>query len=92
MESNTICFIIVGSTNFKRWSLIWRIVPDSHTLVNRAGGNQILLNADIHTLNSTRMEWIDEILIARVIRWSFKVDVHLHDLVVLCSESNAVIS
>jgi hypothetical protein len=63
MESYTVGLIIIGSTNLKRRSLIWGVVPDSDSFIDGASCNQVLLNADIHTLNGSRVEWADEVLI-----------------------------
>ena len=53
MESNTISFIVVRGTNLKSWSLVLLVVPDSHGLVDRASGNQVLLDTNIHTLDGS---------------------------------------
>jgi hypothetical protein len=53
MESNTVSFIVVRGANLKSWSLVLLVVPDSHGLIDRASSNQVLLDANIHTLDGS---------------------------------------
>lgn len=92
MEGYTVGLVIVRSTNLEGWSLVLLVVPNSYSLVNRASGYKVLLDANIHTLDSSRVEWVDKILILGVIRGSLKINIDLHDLIVFSGENNAVIS
>jgi len=49
MEGNTVGFVWVLLTDLKSWRV--GVVPDSHRLVGGAGGDEVLLDADVHALN-----------------------------------------
>jgi hypothetical protein len=54
MECHTVGLIVVGSADLESWSLVLTlIIPNSHSLIDGAGCNQIFLDADVHTLNSS---------------------------------------
>ena len=91
MEGNTVSLVIEELTNLKLGSLIRSIVPDPYSLIDRASYHKVLLDADVHALDSSGVERIDEILILLVVRGSLKVDSHFHDLIVFGSEHNAVV-
>ena len=68
MESNTVGLVVVRSADLKSWGLILSlIVPNSHSLIDRASSNQVLLDTDIHALDSSRVKWVDKVLILGVI-------------------------
>lgn len=67
MESNTVSLIIEELANLKRRSLVWSIVPNSDSLINRASNNKILLDANIHSLDGSGMEWVNEILVLLIV-------------------------
>lgn len=48
VEGNTVGFILESLTDLK---LRWIVVPYSHSLVDRASGNKIFLDAHVHALN-----------------------------------------
>jgi len=90
VEGYTVGLVVEELTNLKlRRS---GIVPDPNSLVDGAGGDEVFLHTDIHPLDGSAMEGEDEVFILGVVRWPLKVDVDLHDLVVLSSEDDAVVS
>ena len=65
MESHTVGLVVEQLTNLKlRRS---GVVPDPNSLVNGAGGDEVLLHADIHALDGSAMEWEYEVFILGVV-------------------------
>lgn len=91
MESHTVSIIVIGFTDLQG---CWRnaVVPDSDTFVCRASGNQVFLDAGVHTFDLSRMERAYKIFILGVIQRLFNIDANLHKLVVFSSKDNAIIS
>lgn len=58
------------------------IVPDTHSLISTASAHKLLLDADIHSVDATRMEGEDEILILSIISWAFNINWDSHQLIV----------
>lgn len=83
MKSQTEGFILKALTNFQSLLLI---IPNSNCFIDTASTNQMLLNADIHSMDGSWVEWIDQILVFSIIRWSFDVNSYLHNLVVFSGE------
>lgn len=51
VECYTVCLVTEQLANLKLKLSRCLIVPNSHSFVNRAGGDQILLDANIHSLD-----------------------------------------
>ena len=73
----------------------WAVTPDLHSLVRGAGGNQILLNAHIHTGDRPRVERMHQILVGSFhALWLIveQADVHSINLVVIRGEYDLVLT
>ena len=89
MECNRVGLICEGLTNIKRRRI--GVVPDPDRLIDRACGDEILLDACVHTLNGSAMERANEVLIFRVIKRLLDIDIDFHNLIVLSCENDALI-
>ena len=88
MEGYTVGLIWVLLADLKNWWV--GVVPNSDRLISRASNNEVLLDADIHTLDGSWMEWANKILILGIILRSFWIGKHSHQLVVLSWEDDVV--
>ena len=51
MEGHTVRLVVVLLADLKSgWA---GVVPDSHTFIDGAGGDQVLLHADVHALDGS---------------------------------------
>lgn len=82
MHGNTQCFLVVVAlvAHFLSEMLV-SILPDADGFVGTAGGEDVLLDAIIHTSNRLGMERSDQVLVLVVLRRSLQVDGHLDQLV-----------
>ena len=61
VESYTIGFVMEHLADLESWWV--RVVPDSNGLVDGAGGDQVFLDADVHSLDSSGVERVDQVLV-----------------------------
>lgn len=87
MESKRVCFILEYFTDLKSFSMI---VPDAHCLISTTSAHKLLFDADIHTIDATRVEGEDEILKLCIISWAFNVYRNSHQLVVFGGEDKRI--
>ena len=79
MESKRVCFILEYFTDLKSFSMI---VPDTHSLISTTSAHKLLFDADIHTIDATRVEGEDKILILSIVSRPLNIDGNSHQLIV----------
>lgn len=89
VESHTVGLVVEELANLK---LGWvEVVPNADRLIDGAGSHKVLLDTDVHSLDSSGVEGEDEVLVLAVIVGSVDLETtDLHDLVVLSGEDDVV--
>eukprot|EP00350_Pseudokeronopsis_sp_OXSARD2_P004233 CAMPEP_0170540080 /NCGR_PEP_ID=MMETSP0211-20121228/98_1 /TAXON_ID=311385 /ORGANISM="Pseudokeronopsis sp., Strain OXSARD2" /LENGTH=606 /DNA_ID=CAMNT_0010842351 /DNA_START=1922 /DNA_END=3742 /DNA_ORIENTATION=+ len=87
VESDAVGFILEDLADLQ---LLLLVVPDPHALINATSHNLLFLDADIHAVDGSGVEGVDEVLILSVIRGPLQVQIDLHELVVLRGEDDHV--
>lgn len=89
VEGYTVGLVVEEFTNLKLWWV--EVVPNTNRLIDGAGSNKILLDADIHTLDGSGVEWENQVLILAVIVGSINLKTaNLHNLIVFSGEDDVI--
>ena len=89
MQSYTVGLVVEEFANLELWWV--EVIPNTNCLIDGASGHKILLDADVHTLDGSGVEWEDQVLILAVIVGSIYLKTtDLHDLIVLSGENDII--
>ena len=70
----------------------WMVTPNLDCLISRAGHNLVLLDTDIHALDDTRMELVNQVLVCSLnILGVHQTNSHFVDLILICGENELVL-
>jgi hypothetical protein len=90
MEGYRVSLVVEHLTNLEAWWV--GVVPHSDGLINTASSDQLLLDADVHAVDGSGVEWENQVFILNFVVGSLKVHIDFHDLVVISGEHNDIIS
>ncbi len=79
MEGQGVSLILKNLADFKSFSVI---VPDTDCFISSTCAHKLLLDADVHAINTSGVEGEYEVFIFCIISWSLNIDWNPHYLIV----------
>ena len=89
MEGHTERFIVKHLVDLKIERALYE-APDLDCFIHGASGNQVLLDASVHPVDTSRVKWEDKVVVHDVVCLVLKIDLHFYELFAVCSENDTV--